>query len=110
MMNGEALGGPQKKAAGSRIADNTQQEALLISMVRTYSESNGAVTLARPVTPKKRKRRKPVGCNLRCDDRWRMRTRCNKYFGSELTFILNICELHRDFCSLIFIPSLRSSD
>jgi len=32
----EALGGLQEKAAGSRVADNTQRETLLISMLRMY--------------------------------------------------------------------------
>lgn len=32
----EALGGPQERTAGSRVADNTQQGTPLISMVRAY--------------------------------------------------------------------------
>jgi len=47
----EALGGLEEKAAGSRVADNTQRETLLISMLRTYRVEH------RLVTPKKRKRR-----------------------------------------------------
>lgn len=32
----EALGGLERRTAGSRVADNTQQGAPLISMVRAY--------------------------------------------------------------------------
>lgn len=32
----EALGGPQERTAGSRVADNTQQGALLILVVQAY--------------------------------------------------------------------------
>lgn len=32
----EALGGPQERTAGSRVADNTQQGALLISVIQVY--------------------------------------------------------------------------
>lgn len=32
----EALGGPQERTAGSRVADNTQQGALLILLIQAY--------------------------------------------------------------------------
>lgn len=36
----EALGGPQERTAGSRVADNTQQGALLILVIQANIESN----------------------------------------------------------------------